>query len=425
MSALDCDRINIRCNGSEKNNDEDANMDDGTKQQRYSLSFTGSGGEFFKIWIVNILLTIVTVYIYSAWAKVRTKRYFYGNTVLDGSSFEYHAKPLQILLSRLVAAALFVAVSVGSSLNPVVPVVITVVLFLIIPWAIWRSTKFNMRMTSYRNVRFGFDGSVWPLYLYNFLLPLLVYAVVAFGVYIGIRTNITNVYVFGGFIVLALLLNLLISAFTHNRLSSYFLNHYLFGKSRFEGKLSLGKFFTTYVLASVVGLGTLIALAIIVYLFSIPEGVSFSAWMDSIFNDATPGDSEEAKRELGELIVKLMLLFYAYVFLVGFYVTALVRARVRNHVFGQALLDKRVTFESTVPVTGLWWVMFSNLLLIIFTLGLARPFTQVRMARFMARHTSVMSPDRLDDFVGEKRQEVGAFGDELGDAFDIDMAVGF
>ena len=40
------------------------------------VQFNGRGGEFFGIWIVNILLSIITLGIYSAWAKVRTKRYF-------------------------------------------------------------------------------------------------------------------------------------------------------------------------------------------------------------------------------------------------------------------------------------------------------------------------------------------------------------
>src|SRR5258707_6333866 len=45
------------------------------------LRFTGRAGEYFRIWIVNICLSIVTLGIYSAWAKVRRKRYFYGNTL--------------------------------------------------------------------------------------------------------------------------------------------------------------------------------------------------------------------------------------------------------------------------------------------------------------------------------------------------------
>ena len=42
------------------------------------FEFRGDGAEYFKIWIVNILLTIVTLGIYSAWAKVRNNRYFYS-----------------------------------------------------------------------------------------------------------------------------------------------------------------------------------------------------------------------------------------------------------------------------------------------------------------------------------------------------------
>ena len=49
--------------------------------------FTGSGGEYFRIWIVNLLLSVLTLGIYSAWAKVRRLRYFYGHTSVDGGAF--------------------------------------------------------------------------------------------------------------------------------------------------------------------------------------------------------------------------------------------------------------------------------------------------------------------------------------------------
>ena len=67
------------------------------------LSFSGSGKEFFGIWIVNVLLTICTLGIYSAWAKVRTVNYFYGNTKLGNSSFSYTANPVSILKGRIIA----------------------------------------------------------------------------------------------------------------------------------------------------------------------------------------------------------------------------------------------------------------------------------------------------------------------------------
>ncbi|MDH4174015.1 MAG: YjgN family protein, partial [Betaproteobacteria bacterium] len=36
--------------------------------------FTGSAREYFRIWIVNLFFTLITLGIYSAWAKVRKKR---------------------------------------------------------------------------------------------------------------------------------------------------------------------------------------------------------------------------------------------------------------------------------------------------------------------------------------------------------------
>ena len=57
-----------------------------------AFEFTGTGGDYFRIWIVNIALTIVTAGIYSAWAKVRRLQYFYRNTRVAGASFDYHGK---------------------------------------------------------------------------------------------------------------------------------------------------------------------------------------------------------------------------------------------------------------------------------------------------------------------------------------------
>ena len=68
--------------------------------ERHQVEFTGNWREYFGIWIVNILLTILTLGIYSAWAKVRRKRWFYGHTFIAGSSFDYHGRPVQILERR-------------------------------------------------------------------------------------------------------------------------------------------------------------------------------------------------------------------------------------------------------------------------------------------------------------------------------------
>lgn len=142
--------------------------------------FHGQGQEYFRIWIVNILLTIVTLGIYSAWAKVRNKQYFYGSTELDGAHFEYTGKPLAIFKGRLIAGAMFIVYSVVSQLFPIFGLLLFVVLLAVMPWMITRSLMFNARNSVYRNVRLRFDGSLKHAYIAFALLPLA--TAVTFGI---------------------------------------------------------------------------------------------------------------------------------------------------------------------------------------------------------------------------------------------------
>src|SRR4030095_13742471 len=72
-----------------------------------ALQFNGNAGEYFRIWAVNLCLSLLTLGIFSAWAKVRRKRYFYSSTTLDGTPFQYVGQPGPILRGRIAAAALF------------------------------------------------------------------------------------------------------------------------------------------------------------------------------------------------------------------------------------------------------------------------------------------------------------------------------
>lgn len=148
------------------------------------FEFSGEGGEFFRIWIVNLLLSIVTLGIYSAWAKVRTQRYFYGNTRLDGSSFDYLGDPLKILKGRVIAVVLFLLYSVAGEVSPILGVIALVLFLAAMPWMIVRGLAFRNHNSAWRGVRFGFDGSYreaalvfigWPLLgaiTFGILMPL-------------------------------------------------------------------------------------------------------------------------------------------------------------------------------------------------------------------------------------------------------------
>ena len=140
---------------------------------RYPFEFRGNAKEYFGIWIVNILLSIVTLGIYSAWAKVRRVRYFYGNTFLDGHNFDYHAEPKQILIGRLIVVGVLILFNLSTQFFPLFGLLLAAIYMVVIPWVINRGLRFRNRMTSYRNVRFDFHGNYGRAFLVFVLMPIL------------------------------------------------------------------------------------------------------------------------------------------------------------------------------------------------------------------------------------------------------------
>ena len=138
-----------------------------------ALNFEGKGFEYFKIWIVNILLTIVTVGIYYPWAKVRNRRYLYANSTLDGRNFDYHATGKQLFVGYKISMVLLIAYIGLQNTLPTVSGIIAIIFILALPWIIWRSLMFNMRVTSFSNVLFSFNGELKGSYFNFMLLPIL------------------------------------------------------------------------------------------------------------------------------------------------------------------------------------------------------------------------------------------------------------
>lgn len=129
------------------------------RPRQLPFSFHGSGGEYFRIWIVNLLLSILTLGIYSAWAKVRREQYFHRNLVLDGAGFDYHGNPVAILKGRIIAVLFFVGLSVSEHIHVVLYLLTLFVAMMAFPWLIMRSMRFRAANSSYRGLRFSFSGT--------------------------------------------------------------------------------------------------------------------------------------------------------------------------------------------------------------------------------------------------------------------------
>jgi len=139
------------------------------------FAFTGTAREYFGIWIVNTLLKIVTLGAYSAWAKVRKRRYFYGNTLLDGSPFDYLADPKALFRGWLIGVLAFLVYTAGTHYAPSLSKILGFAFFLVVPWLVVRSRLFTCRNSSYRSLRFAFRADYQEAYVVyaglSFLLP--------------------------------------------------------------------------------------------------------------------------------------------------------------------------------------------------------------------------------------------------------------
>ena len=181
------------------------------------VEFTGKASEYFGIWIVNLLLTILTFGIYSAWAKVRRKKYFHNNTLIDNAGFDYHAKPVSILKGRIIAFLFFLGYSYGGQISPFVTVFFVVLFFVALPWLVVRSSIFNARNTSHRGLRFDFVGKIKEAARVFILLPILS--------------------------VLSLWLAVPYAAQQKNK---FLMSNHKFGLSQFDMKATVGSFYKVY-----------------------------------------------------------------------------------------------------------------------------------------------------------------------------------
>lgn len=385
-----------------------------------SLEFKGSGSEFFQIWIVNLILSILTLGIYSAWAKVRTKRYLYGNTSIEGASFEYHADPITILKGRLIAFAALIVYSVITQIYPKSNIVFLPVFALIVPWIIWRSTIFNAKMTSIRNVRFGFKGPLKGAYLYYLvvpvLLPLLLTALISFAVLLPFQTQIYAALLIAatiGYISIILLF-----PYAHKLQMVYFINNFCYGQGRFVTKILASKFYLIDVVAFFITAAlTLLALVPIIVITIVAGGLAVTEQEGVLVNqyvDILIGTSLFLGLLVYVLLISSVLLGKAYL-----------TAQLRNYIYANTKLDDSIGLSSNLNTWHLFWIYLSNFFLLVFTLGFAYSWTVIRTTRYMVETVSVNNTEALSQFVSEQQQQQSALGEEMVEAFNIDAGIDF
>ncbi|NVN92784.1 MAG: DUF898 family protein [Desulfuromonadales bacterium] len=343
------------------------------------FSFNGSARDYFGIWIVNTLLKIITIGIYSAWAKVRKRRFFFGSTTLHGEPFEYLADPMALFRGWLIAAGAFILYSIGTRVSPILSMVIGVIVFIAFPWLVVRSRIFNSFNSSHRNIRFCFRPDYQQAYV-----------------------------VFAGLPILTMLSLGLLAPYMIYRQKKFMVENSSYGSVPFSFSATAKDF---YILTIKIALAFIAVFGLIGLFIGLSGG-------NHVFASAAGGGLKALR---GLALIPAMLFPLVYLIMVVYAQTAMANLCWNATHLG----DNR--FRSTLRTRDMALLFVTNGLAIMCSLGLLIPWATVRLTRYRFEKLELDAAGGLDDVVAMAGSGpgVGAAGEEIGDIFNmpIDIAM--
>jgi len=335
--------------------------------QVYRFQFHGKAGEYFGIWIVNILLTIITLSFYAPWAKVRRLRYFYQHTEFAQRSFDFTGLPTKILIGRLIAIGIWVAFAVAVRLELMVAALGSFGIYLALPWLLRATLRFTSRNSKYSNSRFYFEGSNKQVYL-QFFLGLII-TVLTLGLFAPVMIWMYKRYIF---------------------------DHLYIGQLPFKLKSD----WSAYMVAVYVPVGIFIAIIVITSFLSITliaTGTDLSA----------------------NTFITGMLGLYLLGFL---FVGPLMQARIFITTWNNISLGQSY-FKTDCNQWRFAWIVASNWVVKILSIGLMTPWAEIRLRHYQTASLSLVLNDDLDQIMNRVQSDPSAIGEEISDIFDLDISL--
>ena len=370
------------------------------------LEFTGSGSEYFRIWIVNLLLTLVTLGLYYPWAKVRRLRYFFGNTQLDGDPLDFHGDARKMAKGYLLMAVLFGLYSLAAEFSPSARFVALLIMVVLGPALFKSSLQFRLANTSWRGLRFRFKGSLRGAYVAA--VPLLIPTLLLFGLAVLVPNAAQPPQWTVAVAAVIMLSTLAALPWLLWNLKNYQHMHYALGKLQTQFKATPANFYRLFF--KIIGFAVL-ALAVPMLLTGLlAYGVQWKT--------TDTGQSGAAAALVASALGPLAGMVAIFIGLKPYAIS-----RMQNLVWTQTG-NRSMRFISKLRFRSLLGLTIQNWLLIILTLGLYWPFAAVAMARMRIEAISVKTRMDPNTLVGSVRAAEGdAAGDAAGDFFGLDIGL--
>jgi uncharacterized membrane protein YjgN (DUF898 family) len=356
-------------------------------------SFHGEGSKYFVIRLINALIQVVTLNFYYPWAKAAKLDYLYEQTEFAGSRFKFHGSGKEMFIGYLkmlfIVAVIYGGFYWANAKQQVVLgfLILYGGLILVYPMAIHGTVKYRLSRTSWRGIFFGYRGEPGELFAKFFIGILL--SIVTFSIY---------------------------WSWVQVDLRKYVTQHVRFGdvEFNFTGKgLDLFLIKLKYMAFFFVGYMVVIFLVIIV---AIGFGLS------NFFK--TPDMGGGLGNLSTSIIFGIVVLYLLVIAILG--TIALMRQReifqfYATHTFAWQN-EQWHGVKLNMTFGDLFKLSVGNMFLLVFTLGIATPYVEVRNLHFIMPRLEIdatFDPDILTQTESDYRD---ATGEDVGDWLDIDLA---
>ncbi|EGQ6843829.1 DUF898 domain-containing protein [Salmonella enterica subsp. enterica serovar Poona] len=348
----------------------------------HTLVFTGKGGKYFVICLVNFLLTCITLGIYAPWAMVKCRRYIYTNMTLNNQPFAYKATGGALFISVLLVFIIYiVSLSLIEHGHPGLGFTLFGLLIAIIPFMAVKGLQYQAMMTSLNGVHFGFQCSMRRAWWYMFALPVLLMVELYIVLYI---ISLVTIAV-GGLVFNIVFLGLLaiigigvINGITYSKWMTLFGNGANFGIHRFSIQVNV----KTCIRGCVLAMLTLFPFAVVIGYLIAP--VFTDMILLSMMGNAQAGGAL-ILQYYGQIMACYFLYFLA-IMVVSSYLYAALRNLFLNNL---SLANNSIRFHSSVTSHGMLWRLLVVVMISGVTLGLAYPWLKIWLVSWLAQNTQV------------------------------------
>ncbi|MFC1673961.1 YjgN family protein [Pseudomonadota bacterium] len=364
--------------GRDSSTDTDAN-----DEELSLIRSHAKGGELFQIFIVNVVLSILTLGIYRFWGKTRMRRYLWGHVEVMGDRLEYTGTGQELFLGFLFVFFLILLPVFGGfavldnmlmDADPIwqgiKAIVQMVVILFLVSVAIFRARRYRLTRTHWRGIYGGQTGSSLKygfLGLGCYLLTLVT---------LGLAWPLCSVW-----------------------LARFEMDNTWIGDQQPEFNPRVATLYKSY--------------AVFWVFIAVWMGLVVSGAMSFLGADGEPDLQTEA--EAAQFITGV----------IGVYASLILLAFAGNWYQGKAISHfvSRTRFHnhelaSSINGMNFLWLSFSNWMLQILTLGLATPWTFTRALNYIEVKVDLVGDGDFSALL-QSTQEKPTTGEGLADAFDI------